>query len=208
MSRISAAACAAALTFGIAALPAAAHADAGAVDDGTGDVWTQQYDPETDEMTWVLVEGTDNVDLTRTVVKHTNKRIAVTATFADLVKDSEYAAGYSLRMVLNDGRKAWFSINEDGDEPWTWLTVQFKAGGAYDKHLECPGVRAAFDWDADIVTGSFPRSCFGDPKWLKFHGDAVTDTSGDNVWLWDNAHNGDPVDWNDLKPWSSRIKAG
>ena len=49
MSRVIAAACAAAFTVGLALVPAVAHADAVTVDDGTGDVWTQQYDPETDE---------------------------------------------------------------------------------------------------------------------------------------------------------------
>jgi len=210
MSRISAAACAAGLVAGLVlAAPTAAHAKSVTIDDGTDDVWTQVLDEDSGDYVWVQDPGVDNGDVTQTVVKHTKRAISVTASYVSLVKDSDYSAGYSSWFVLDDGREGWLAVESDKGKAATWLTVQKEPGGTWDKKLECPDLAAKWHWDTDTLTASIPRSCFGNPKWLRFHGAAwryPVDQTDSQFWT-DNAHNAEQ-ETRPWKPYTGRIKAG
>ncbi len=210
MSRISAAACVAGLVAGLVlAAPMSAHAKSVTLDDGTGDVWTQVVDEESGDLVWVQ-DPVDNADLTRTVVKHTKKAISITASYVSLVKDSDFNPGYSSWFKLDDGREGWLAVDAWEGKAYTWLTVQKEPGGKWDKRLECPDLAAKWHWATDTFTASIPRSCFGDPKWLRFHGAAwrepVDYQNDDRAWT-DNAHNDEP-ETSPWKPYTGRIKAG
>lgn len=216
MSRIVAAACAAVLSGGLVLAPTVAHAQVTAVDDGTDDLWVRVMDPETGEESWAEAVADVNIDVTRAVVKHTAKRIAVTVTYLDLEKGGAFHSSYWSYFKLADGRRAAVSVSngEDGAE-WAYITIQKEPGGGYDKNLECPGLTFAWEWSADTMTVSFPRSCYDKPAWLRFHGTSVgipTDPEPGHEydWIYDNA--GDPGPDEGTRgpsgPWTSKVKAG
>jgi hypothetical protein len=211
MFRISAATCAAGLVAGLVlAAPTAAQARSATIEDGTGDVWTAVWNDEIHDHEWVLDE-IENADVTRSVVKHTDRVIAITASYADLTNDSDYAPAYGSWFKLDDGREAWLSIGVTEQwKPSTWITVQKVAGGKWNKNLECPGLDARWHWQTDQVTARIPRSCFGDPKWIRFHGVSLaskTDPAPDYQMWSDNAHT-DGRDDNPSDPYTERLKAG
>lgn len=214
MSRILAAACAAVLSGALVLAPGVAHAKTTAVDDGTDDLWVRVMDPETGEETWQESNADVNIDVTRSVVKHTAKRIAVTATYAGLEKGGAFESSYWSFFKLADGRRAALAVS-NGAEEFAYITIQKEPGGNYDKNLECPGLRFDWDWADDTMTTSFPRSCYDKPAWLRFHGTSIgipTDPEPGHEydWIYDNA--GDPGPDEGVLgpsgPWTGKVKSG
>lgn len=214
MSRIVAAACAVLLSGAVVLAPTAAHAKVTVIEDGTGDLWTKVPGEEGGEEVWAETTADVNIDVTKTVVKHTAKRIAVTATYADLEKGGDYTAGHWSFFKLADGRRAGLSVSTDEDwEAQTYITIQKEPGGAYNRRLKCPGLRAAWDWSGDTMTASFPRSCYDTPGWLRFHGTSIgapTEPGHEYDWIYDNTGAAGPDDGvlGPSGPWTSKVKAG
>lgn len=210
--------CGLALTAGLALAPSTARAASVTIDDTTGDTWVSHYDPEAGQTVWQESDVDQNVDVTRTVVKHTAKRISVTATYADLSDDSTYVPTYWAFFRLPDGRMAAASAFVDENfDPLTYVTIQRTPGGSWNKHLPCEGVKTQWHWDQDRLTMSFPRSCYGSPAWFRFHGDSAggwVDPTPEQigVWLGDNAHSPDQAtsltELDQLSPFTKRLRAG
>lgn len=214
MSRVTTAAIAAALTLGILLTPSAAFAERAVVHDGTGDVWTNDSDPDTEESGWVLSDAKVNVDVVKAVIQHTEKRLEVTATFAVFKKNGEYRPTYWSDFKLADGRRATFVAWIDDDfSHQTYITMEKEPGGTWYKNLQCPEAKAGYHWADDTMTLSIPRSCFDTPEYVKFHGTSVGEYSHpepghENDWFWDNANNAERDAVSTRGPWTDRIKTG
>lgn len=216
MSRLMAAACTAALGASVVLAPSAAHAQVTSISDGTDDLWVKVTDPETFEHTYVETPADVNIDVTKTVVKHTAKRIAVTATYDDLEKGGASTSTYWSFFKLADGRRAAVNVGFDEDgEMSTYITIQKEPGGGYDKNLDCPGLKAAVTWSEDTTAVSFPRSCYDKPAWLRFHGSSVgiptdPEPGHESDWIVDNAHDPGPDEHvlGPSGPWTGKLKAG
>jgi hypothetical protein len=101
-----------------------------------------------------------NGDIVRTVLQHRQHRIAVRIKFADLRRVG--FRGDVIRIVTNDGVRR--------------NVETFAAPGAYRGEaemmrpngdpVECD-IKLGMDYDKDVVTVSFPRTCVKDPRWVR-----------------------------------------
>lgn len=193
--------------------PSSARAEE-VVDPGTADVWKRFFDAELDDedWSWEPAGSLQNTDVVSVVVRHTDKRLQVRATFADLAEVSDYRPQYTAQFKLDDTRTVWFPgwIDEEGG-----LRTILVGGGKADRaqlvaqraDIECEGLRARFRWDDDVYVGSVPRSCLRDPRWVKFHGRSISAPTGENgydVTWWDNQQTAG----HGLEGWTGRIKTG
>ena len=214
MSRRTTAALTTALTTGILMVPSAALAKTAVVDDGTSDVWAEVYHPETNSGGWELSAASVNVDVVKTVVKHTSRRLAITVTFDNLKKEAKYRPGYWSNFKLPDGRQAaataW--IDEEA-EPMQHITMETEPGGRWSTIRDCTNFTSRFHWADDTLTMSIPRSCYETPKFVRFHGTSVgaytdPEPGHESDWFWDDAHDEGPDNLNPTRPWTDRLKAG
>jgi hypothetical protein len=191
-------------------------------DSGTADVWQQVYDQEAGQDVYEQVGSLPNTDVTTTTVTHTATRLKVTVQYVDLVKDKRYEPTFRSWLKLDDGSGAVLTVWVDENwEPLTYL-VRARADLVSGRALlrpTCAGIKAKFDWTANTLTSSIPRSCLKDPRWVRFHGIAASgERDADNLWITsfeDNAHD-DSYDVEHVrytafasnKPWTGRIKKG
>lgn len=162
--------------------PAAAHADRWASPDPTGDVVGWHYDPEpapcgTD--TEVDGSGETNEDLTRLSVRHTRRNVVVTTTYRDLDPDKEQLVSLYLRGSTGAW---WLDLDRYEARPGRWRTLAFLAEEPDypdpDEIGECGFIgiwlagepcrmSRSFAFDKEQVVITVPRSCLGDPRWVR-----------------------------------------
>jgi hypothetical protein len=150
---------AAALTAtAIVALPGSAEAQSATVKDATGDVYT--YASDGDGTTKI---GTaPNVDLRRSTIAVSHKRITVTSTFVDLTRASETLS-------------FWFEVRTDkGLTRDATLSAEpkMRAGRvdfstANNKSVTCKGITHRVSYAENTFTVSIPATCLNSPRWIK-----------------------------------------
>ncbi|WP_162599969.1 hypothetical protein [Nocardioides solisilvae] len=126
--------------------------------DGTGDVW--RADRRTDE--WWEVGDVPEIDLRRTVVRHTADRVVVQSRFVDLQPGNRttFWVGFAL-----PGRTFAFSrIVARRGQARGGHNLLREPGGA---KIDCDGLGHFVDRDLDLVTIEVPRSCLGEPAWVR-----------------------------------------
>ncbi len=196
-----------AATAALFAPAASALAASTTIDDGTNDVWVTTYDNQGDPVGDPAVSDvTQNVDLTRTVVKF-GKNLIVKQKFADLSKqgvdflpiaDLKTNKGDFPVMVgqaYNDGsrwRHGGFLITgaQSGRQVPSGLAAASPRAGAG----RCDNLATSIDWTTNVFTMSVPATCLGkNVKWVKAHVmsigqtyDADTDSYTEYI---DNGHN-------------------
>ena len=171
MRRILVAAVAALMSAGVALGPAgAASAARAVVDDGTSDVFAMKYDVDTGAYYYPPMGSLPNTDVVRTTVKHTRTAVRFTAEYVDLVEGGDVSGPeFDVLLRLSTGLNATLNVWED--TPGTIDTFLWRPGTPHPK-APCAGVKGDVDYDKNVVTGSVPRSCLGDPAWVKFLGNA------------------------------------
>lgn len=193
---------------------ASAFAGSVTVNDTVGDTWSVVYDDQ-GTTTTTQSDVTDNVDLDKTVVKLTGKRVEVHAYYTDLKKNG---ADFTTSAVLrtSTGKKFYmFGGGSNDGTKWHVDGTVFDANAQSGRQVPvaqrgttCQGFQTSVDWDANVLVFSAPRSCIGSPNWVIAHVDEWSNSydAGTDTWLsyFDNGHN----DTHNSKGWTVKVKKG
>jgi hypothetical protein len=173
MRRILVAAVAALVSAGALLGPAgAASAAKVTVHDETSDVFAMKYDVDADAYYYPPMGSLPNTDVVRTTVKHTRTAVRFTAKYIDLVEGGDVSGPeFDIYLRLSTGLSANLDVWED--TPGNIDTFLWRPGTAHPKK-PCDGVQGDVDYDKNIVTGSVPRSCLGNPAWVQVLGNAMS----------------------------------
>ena len=215
MLRTISGAAVAALTVAAVVLPAgAASAKAATIDDAKGDTYFLGFDDESGAPTFTESAKNVNVDLDKVVVRHTARRVELTARYFSLAKDGiNLIAGGFFRT--DDGSE-WTmyggaSLTDEGWETYATLFESVgspaRTAGLPARGTTCEGLKVAVDWQADELVVSAPRSCMGGPAWVKAHAEAVGtyyDSQQEYHEVYDNAHTAK----GSMNGWTGRIRKG
>ncbi len=132
--------------------------------DQRGDV--KAYDLDTDQP--VAQSGTiTNGDILRTTLGHGDRRISVRVKFADLRRAGDFR-GDLLRVVTNEGVRRDVMISA-APGMWAGQAQMTRPNG---NAVRC-NIAHKIDYDNNVVTLSFPRSCVSDPRWVRLGSAAV-----------------------------------
>ena len=155
----------------VATAPSTAQAQTLADSDTTGDIVTFGSDES-----FVPVPGRVLNDVTATTITHSATRIGIRVEYVELrrVVDHSLYVG----MVTNEGARRHLSI--DSYPGRSSAEVDLSDGRA--RHVRC-AIRHAIDYDANVVTASFPRRCASSPRWVRFRVGAMTIDNDDNFYL-------------------------
>ncbi|RYC13212.1 hypothetical protein [Nocardioides zhouii] len=135
-------------------LPTAAHAEKVVTEDAEGDVVRLV---DVDEGETVPAPDYAGVDLVRTSVAHSARRLSVSAHFRGLERDP-----FQITVIrVKTPQKSYEIIVERlGGKP----IASFEGGR---KAPECRGLKAKIDLGADVVTAALPTACLGAPRWVQ-----------------------------------------
>lgn len=175
-----------------------------AIADATGDVWRSDFDFATGEETEPQPAGSPvNADLTRTVVKHSARKVVLTARYADLQKQAHRFA-FAVQLRTNEGVRREIGVETFSREGWGG-TAYF---GSPKRELRCQGMNHGIDYATEKVTVAVPRACLSRPRWVQVRAVAVAfdDTTRDQfVSYFDNGHD-ESAD--EPTAWSGKVRRG
>lgn len=183
---------AAGLTLGTAGTSAAASLTKV---DQRGDLQYVEGESETSSPAPTVQNG----DITRTVMKHAARRIAVRIQFADLRRVG--MRGDFLRVVTNEGVRRDVMIFA-GPMSWRGDAEMTRLNG---QPVACD-IAHKIDYDRNVVTVSFPRSCVSNPRWVRLGtGSFWTESEGTKSYADDAQLDGQV---NDNLKLSTRLRRG
>jgi hypothetical protein len=140
----------------LALTPNAAHAEKLVKRDARGDVLLLD-----DTQTLTPQPAVKGIDVVKSVVKHTRKKVAVKVKMRDLGRlgATEFA---ELSAVMETDRKPHSAfVFKGGSGPTGFELVRGK------KTIKCRGAKKKFSAAKDVVRMSLPRSCVGNPRWIR-----------------------------------------
>ena len=108
------------------------------------------------------------VDVVRTAVDHGAHRLRVSVRFRDLEQDPVQIAVVRVRAARGDFE---ITLGRLRAKPTTYMVSGRRS-------LECRGLRARVDRDADTLVTSLPTSCLDDPRWVQVGVGAVAVDGG------------------------------
>jgi hypothetical protein len=156
----------------VATAPSAAQAQTLADGDTAGDIVTFGSDES-----FVPVPGRVVNDVTATTITHGATRIGIRVEYAELRRRVPFHSLY-VGMVTDEGARRHLGIDSYAGR--SAAEVDLSDGRA--RHVEC-AIRHAIDYDANVVTASFPRRCASSPRWMRFRVGAMTIDNDDNFYL-------------------------
>jgi hypothetical protein len=124
--------------------------------DQRGDVHSISMEPE--EQT--PAPNVKNGDIVRTAIHHRQHRIAIRVKFADLRRVGFRSDG--IRIVTNEGVRREV-MTMAGPGMWRGEAEMYRPNG---RPVECD-IKLGMDYDKNVVTVSFPRTCVSDPRWVR-----------------------------------------
>lgn len=127
------------------------------VPDSRGDVVSFQGDSET----WSAAPGVRNHDVLRTTFTHTDRRVRVRVKYAELLRKGAMG-GHIVQLTTNEGlRRDVTVVAVPG--MWRGEAEMTRRDG---KPVRC-AVAHRIDYDRNVVTMSFPRTCISSPRWVR-----------------------------------------
>lgn len=227
MPRILRAAGAAALPAALVAAllaPTAAVADSWRVTDPRGDVAGWHYDPEPEPCgTSTVVDASDqgNVDITGLGVRHTRRAVVLTTRFRELDPDQGQMVDLAIRSSTggweldlyrdapgDGGWQTYSSLNREPKYPDPDDLEECEGFGIVIDVTPC-GIGRDVDFAKDLVRLSVPRSCLGNPRWVRVGVgtyDFIDDGGGSFTYFSDEWDGGTVVSpW--LPPIGPRVRA-
>jgi hypothetical protein len=171
------------------------------VTDASGDVYsyTQDTDPGTAEPTVA------NGDIVKTVFRHTDSRVSARVKFRDLRRRSADAQIEIFRIVTNEGVRRDVALYA-GDSPYRWsgTTEMSRPNG---KTVAC-NITHQINYDTNVVTVSFPRTCVSSPRWIQVGLFSGRMTGGWNTLHLDDAQISGAADPNAPKLSTTKLRRG
>lgn len=138
-------------------LPAPVHAERVVTHDPAGDAtvvgWLAEEDAELPP-----TPDPSPADIVRTVAAHGERRLAVTVLFHDLADVRKHST-----RVFVQTAAGWFDVDVRAGEGRRTRVMLVRRG----ERLDCRGLRARFDADADLVAVSVPTACLAAPRWVR-----------------------------------------
>lgn len=125
--------------------------------DARGDAASMVFDSATGATITPLPDET-GADITRTVAKHTNRRLIVKVHVREAT--ARTAPMLVMEIRTRKGRYEAAYIRGAGSHGFDLSTGAGKA-------VKCSGVKTSFSLDTDTATVSIPRSCIGSPPWVR-----------------------------------------
>jgi hypothetical protein len=125
--------------------------------DQRGDV--QTFDMTSEEPTPAPTVA--NGDVLRTVFKHAERRVSVRVKYADLRRVGQFRND-GIQLVTNEGVRREVSVFA-GQGMWRGESDMIRPNG---QPVDCD-IAHKIDYDRNLVTISFPRSCVSDPRWVR-----------------------------------------
>jgi hypothetical protein len=179
-----------------------AHAATVASTDGTGDVYETTWNEETGTEEVTEAGSTTNVDVESLKVRHTARKVILTARYADLTR-GEVILGAGLQMRFADAPKMGAFV--DTYNSWAGEAVLYKARNG--RPVDCDRLDVSIDYADDHLVVSVPRSCVGNPRWVQVNYLAYgsqEDPEAAGGWhsYRDNAHHAGP----ELDGWTARAR--
>ena len=206
MNRVIAWVAAAFASAGLVASGAPAHAEKAVVDDPFRDVWRVSY---AEDASWQEIGTKRNVDIDRSVIRHGGQNVVATTTFKSLRKQGDrYVAGWVVRT--DEGREFLVAVQAEGGA-WAGALVVVETNpppvdGESESQpavIECDAVHE-IDYSADTLAIRVPRSCLGDPEWIRGMSLAESHTSDGSSSFRDHGHHRGHA----LRRRSERLSAG
>jgi hypothetical protein len=148
-------------------VPTSAHAEKVVTEDAAGDVMSLAGEFQEPDQAQPAPDHT-GVDVVRTAVAHGAHRLRVSVRFRDLAQDSAQIAVARVRTARGDFE---ITLERLRGKPTTSLVRGRKS-------LECRGLKARVDRDADTLVTSLPTSCLDDPRWVQVGVGAVAVDAG------------------------------
>ena len=169
LSRLVAPALCAAL---VATTPSAAQAQTLADSDTTGDIVTFGSDES-----FVSVPGRVVNDVTATTITHSATRIGVRVEYVELRRRVVFHGLY-VGMVTDEGARRHLGIDSYSGRS----SAEVDLSNGRGRHVRC-AIRHSIDYDANVVTVSFPRRCASSPRWVRFRVGAMSSDRRENLYL-------------------------
>ncbi|QNN52455.1 hypothetical protein [Nocardioides mesophilus] len=148
-----------AVAAGSVLAPVSATAETLKIDDGTSDAWEQVFASQTSGPSYVEAGSPVNADLTRTVVRHSARRVTVRSNFVKLTKNAE---GVMMAAKIRTDEGLWRAalVFHDGSRKGAFM---LKKRG----EVSCTGLTKEVDFAHDAVQISVPRACLSAPRWVQ-----------------------------------------
>lgn len=152
-----------ALVAGTTALAAPAHAERWTHDDAVGDVVRDT----SGELT--TVPERTSPDITRVVANHKGRNLTIKVRTRSATRGAFMATAMfrtpNKRLMLMASRIPMFG---------TSLDLYDMNSKRDDPRVRCPGMKHTFDKSRTVMTTTIPRSCLGNPRWVRFSIDLTT----------------------------------
>ncbi|HYO39746.1 MAG TPA: hypothetical protein VER39_08825 [Nocardioidaceae bacterium] len=141
-----------------------------------------------------------NVDVVRSTVRHSARRVTASSRYGDLVRNQDTAT-VSFR-ILTSGNRTYLLQLSAGPGNRKGRVVFERYAGSTLVPVRCAGVRRSVQYVRNRLVVSVPRRCLKRPKWVSYTGEATAIEEGPGAAYTDALLSGDPV--NDL--FSPRIR--
>jgi hypothetical protein len=139
----------------VALAPTAAHADRYVHTDASGDVVSFDAGSETTTPVPDRAEG----DVVRSVVRHRAHKVVLTLAYRELSTGTPMLHYYAIRTST---MKRYVALRTSASHPGGRVALFDND----DKKVSCKVTRTV-DYTANTATVAVPRSCLGNPRWVK-----------------------------------------
>lgn len=175
----------------LALVPAAAQAAHWSGAEATGDATTYSFDPEPPPCGSITEAPTPTGDITRLVVRHTRTAVQLTLVVDGLRKATDIDATFDLSTHRTDWQvdvSRWdgdvsVDLMDVPEYPTDEELAQAEADGdcffvETSSGEGCGRIRGDVDVDAGRITATVPRSCLGNPHWVRAGGSVYGSVKG------------------------------
>lgn len=181
-SRALAALATATLVLGLAS---PAHAASTVRDDARNDVVRGHADSDSVTPAPRANQG----DVRRFVVAHRSSDVVVTARFNDLVRGRQFQVSFLELVTPTLGRNLEISVEPGGPAQGT---VEFTNRAS--RTVRCDGLTTRIDWSTNVIRATVPRSCLGNPRWVRAGYGFLRVNYNLDIWMDDAHRNGRVAD--------------
>lgn len=150
-----------------AALAAPAQAERWTHDDAVGDVVRETMGDIDAGMT-PAPERT-NIDVTRVVANHKGRNLTIKVRTRTAMKGVFMANG-----MIRTPRKRLLLVTMRMPMVGNNVELLDFSSKREDPTVRCPGLKRTFDKSRTVMTLTIPRSCLGNPRWVRFSLDVMT----------------------------------
>lgn len=164
------------------ALPTAAHADSAVGLDARGDV---QYVTSTDTSTVVAAPDRTQGDISAVKITHGTNNVRVLLRFRELNRSGFIEHDYLFRTA---NRVRILSIEAKAGS-WNGRATMRNGHGI---KVRC-SVTRTIDYAANTVLVVVPRSCLGDPRWVRVGAGTITSYDGSKIFFDDGGRPAGPL---------------